>query len=78
MKISPKFVPKGTVDSMSAALVQVMAWYQIGDKPLSETMLIKTYDAILSWRSQMNNDPYWIFGEKFFVVFDCWTKEKKY
>ena len=38
-KISLKFVPKGSIDN-KAALVQVMAWCRIGDKPLSEPMLI--------------------------------------
>ena len=37
IRISLKFVPKGPIDSR-AALVQVMAWRQTGDKPLSEPM----------------------------------------
>ena len=36
--ISLKFVPKGQHDN-NLALVQIMAWHRIGDKPLSEPML---------------------------------------
>ena len=39
IRISLKFVPKGPIDN-KWALVQVMAWRQIGNKPLSEAMLI--------------------------------------
>ena len=38
IKISLKFVPKGSIDNYPA-LVQIIAWHQIGDKPLSEPML---------------------------------------
>ena len=38
IRISLKFVPKGPIDCKSA-LVQEMAWQQIGDKPLSELKL---------------------------------------
>ena len=38
IRISLKFVPKGQIDDMSA-LVQVMAWRQTGDKPLTEPMI---------------------------------------
>ena len=38
IKISLKFVPKGLIDS-NPALVEIMAWRQIGNKPLSEPML---------------------------------------
>ena len=33
-----KFVPKGLVNNI-LALVQIMAWRQTGDKPLSEVMM---------------------------------------
>ena len=39
IQISLKFVPKGLIDNTSA-LDQTMAWYHIGDKPLSEPMLV--------------------------------------
>ena len=38
IKITLKFVPKGPVDN-NPAVVQIMAWRRIGDKPLSEPML---------------------------------------
>ena len=37
IKISPKFVPKGPTDN-NPALIQIMAWCRIGDKPLSALM----------------------------------------
>ena len=46
IKISPKFVSKGPIDNI-LALVQIMAWHQIGDKPLSETMLTLFTDAYM-------------------------------
>ena len=39
LKISLKFVPKGPIDN-DPALVQIMAWCQLGDKQLSESMII--------------------------------------
>ena len=38
IKISLTFVPKGPINNIPA-LVQIMAWYRPGDKPLSEIML---------------------------------------
>ena len=35
IKISPKFAPKGPINN-NPVLVQIMAWPQLGDKPLSE------------------------------------------
>ena len=39
IKISLKFVLNGPIDNKSA-LVQIMAWHQPGDKPLSEPMMV--------------------------------------
>ena len=39
IKIPLKFVLKGSINSESA-LVQVMAWHQTGNKPLSETIMV--------------------------------------
>ena len=44
IQISLKFVRKGPI-SHTQALVQVMAWWQIGDKPLPEPMLIQFTNA---------------------------------
>ena len=38
IKIALKFVPSGQVNNIPA-LVQIMAWPQPGDKPLSEPMM---------------------------------------
>ena len=46
INISLEFAPKGPIDNKSA-LVQVMAWCRIGDKPLSEPMLTLFTDAYM-------------------------------
>ena len=46
IKIWLKFVPKGLNDN-NPALVKMMAWHQIGDKPLSEPMLSQFTDAYM-------------------------------
>ena len=40
IKISLKFVPRGPINDIPA-LVQIMAWHRTGDKPLSETMIVR-------------------------------------
>ena len=39
IKISLKFVPKGLNNNIPA-LVQIMSWRRLGDKPLSEAMMV--------------------------------------
>ena len=39
IKISLKFVPKGSINNYIPALVQIMAWCRAGDKPLFEPMM---------------------------------------
>ena len=46
IKISLKFVPKGPINNIPA-LVQIMAWRQTGDKPLSEPMMTQFNDAYM-------------------------------
>ena len=46
IQISLKFDPKIPFDNKSA-LVWVMAWYQTGDKPLPEPMLIQFTEAYM-------------------------------
>ena len=41
IKISLKYVPKGPIDNIPA-LVHIMAWRQPGDKPLSESMMVRS------------------------------------
>ena len=46
IQISLKFVPKGSID-YNLASVEVMAWRQIGAKPLSKPMLTQFTDAYM-------------------------------
>ena len=46
IEISLKFVPKSPIDN-NPALVYIMAWLRIGDKPLSEPMLTRFTDAYM-------------------------------
>ena len=46
IKISLKFVPRSQIEN-KPALVQVMAWRQIGDKPLPEPMMAQFTDAYM-------------------------------
>ena len=55
-KISLKFVLKGPIDN-NPALVKIMTWRRLGDKPLSEPTLTRFTDAYLcspdeSWNKQ--------------------------
>ena len=50
---SLKLVPRSSVNNKSA-LVQVMAWRQRGDKPLSEPMVIQSTDAYMWHDRQMS------------------------
>ena len=56
IKISLKFVPKSPIDN-NPALVKIMAWHRIGDKPLSEPMLTyfhwRIYVAL--WGKELKN-----------------------
>ena len=55
IKISLKFVPKGPINNIPA-LVQIMAWRRLGDKPLSETMLASLLTHICVTRPQWVNE----------------------
>ena len=44
--ISLKFIPNGPIDYKSA-LVRVMAWHRIGEKPLPKSMLTQFTDAYI-------------------------------
>ena len=51
IKISLKFVPMGLINNIPA-LVQIMAWNQPGDKPLSEPMRVRLLTHIYVTRPQ--------------------------
>ena len=53
IKISLKFIPKGPIDNIPA-LVQIMAWRRLGDKPLYETMLVSLLTHICVTRPQLS------------------------
>ena len=53
--ISLKFVPKGPINNIPA-LVQIMAWRRLGDKPLSEPMLVSLLTHICVHRLQWVKD----------------------
>ena len=46
IRISLKYVRKGPIANIPA-LVQIMAWRRIGDKPLCEPMLVEFTDAYM-------------------------------
>ena len=53
--LSLKFVPKGPINNIPA-LVQIMAWCQPGNKPLSEPMMVSlTTHIFITW-------PQWVNG----------------
>ena len=54
IKISLKFVPKGPSNNIPA-LVQIMAWRWLGDKPLSEAMMVSLLMHICVTRPQWVN-----------------------
>ena len=51
IQISLKFVPKDPIDN-TPALVQMMAGYQPGDKPLAELMMVRLPTHICATRPQ--------------------------
>ena len=53
IRISLKFVPKSPIDN-KAALVQVMAWRQTGDKSLPEPMLTQFTDTYMRHQGAMS------------------------
>ena len=59
MKMSLKFVPKGSLNH-SPALVQLMAWCRLGHKPLAEQMMVSLLTHICVTR------PQWI--DKIFII----------
>ena len=59
--ISLKFVPEGRINNM-LALVQIMAWRRLGDKPLSEPMMVSLLTHICVTR------PQWFKSDKN----NCW------
>ena len=51
IEFSLKFVPKGPINNIPA-VVQIMAWRRPGDKPLSESMLVRSLTHMCITRPQ--------------------------
>ena len=53
IQISLKFLPKGPINNDST-LVEVMEWYQIGDKPLPKPLLTQFTDTYMGhWGGEL-------------------------
>ena len=62
LHISLKFVPEGSIKNIPA-LVQIMAWHQWGNKPLSEPMMVRLPTHIcVTW-------PQWVKAHEIFPDF---------
>ena len=51
IKIPLKFVPQGLINNIPS-LVLIMAWRRLGDKPLSEPMMVRSLTHICVTRPQ--------------------------
>ena len=59
IKISLKFVPKGSINN-NPALVEIMAWRHLGDKPLSQLMMVFQHIfTSLCLNKLMSNSALW-------------------
>ena len=68
IKISLKFVPKCQINNIPA-LVQIMAWRRLGDKPLSEPMTVSLLMHICI------SQPLWVNGFPWSKIFiKMWLK----
>ena len=54
IKNSLKFIPTGLINNIPA-LIQIMTWHRSGDKPLSETMMVRSLTHICVTRPQWVN-----------------------
>ena len=73
IKISLKFVPKGSVNNIPA-LVQIMAWRRPGDKPLSEPMMVNLPTHICVTRPQWVKYTKSHLGKKMLFAVNCNTR----
>ena len=53
INISLKFIPKGPIDNIPA-LVEIMAWRRLGDKPLSEPMMVRLTNTYMCQSASMS------------------------
>ena len=71
INISLKFVPEGRINNIKA-LVQIMAWRRLGDKPLSEPMMISS-DRLavgknVTWLGHPNDNQSKIYFHKLWLM----------
>ena len=71
IEISLKFVPKGPINNIPA-LVQIMAWRRLGDKPLSETIMVSLPTHICVTR------PQWVEINITFTKKDCFESQSNW
>ena len=64
IKISLNIIPYGPIEN-NPALVQIMACHQIGDKPLSEPVMVLFGDAYMCLSDELT-DCWWIKFSLFF------------
>ena len=74
IKISLMIVPKGPINNIPA-LVQVMAWHQPGDKPLTEPMVVRLLKHICvtqpQWFKQEITTFSWLYFHINYGIFIC-------
>ena len=77
IKISQKFAPMGPINNI-LALVQMMAWRQPGDKPLSEPMMARmpmhicvTQPQWVQWFENIYVYQYWHINGLVLDILDC-------
>ena len=80
IKISLKFVPQHSINNIPA-LVHIMAWRRLGDKPLSEPMMVSLLMHVFITRPQRINSPKYpkFLWETSQTIFDhaIWPKDFK-
>ena len=70
INISLKFVPRGPINNIPT-LVQVMAWRQPGNKPLSEPMMVRLPTHICVTRPQWVNVYCYIWFKRVPMLINC-------
>ena len=75
IKISLKFIPKGPINNIPA-LVQIMAWGRVGDKPLSAPMMVSLLMHICITRPQWVKASV-IIGKLYCLLISMFMRTKK-
>ena len=75
LKVSLKLVPRGPINN-SPSLIQIMAWRRLGDKPLSEPMVVSLLTHICISRPQWVKSHY--ENLPFVVVMFIWNRTARH